>query len=299
MNKLVVILGPTAVGKTKFAVQLANQFNGEIISADSRQVYKQMTIGTGKDLEEYNIDTSHIPYHLIDILEPSEEYNLYKFKNDFNICFKNILDKNKLPFLVGGTGLYIHSVLKNYDLKDVDFNSTRSIFLSTLSDSELGKILSELNPNLHNTTDLIDRNRIIKAILIAETKSNQVENNIKFDPLVLGISEEREIIKNRITTRLKSRLKNGMIEEVESLVANGISFEQLDFFGLEYRYISNYLKGEINYNDMYQKLNSSIHKFAKRQMTWFRKDKNIEWFDVDNKSDIEEICKSIVLKLNA
>jgi tRNA dimethylallyltransferase len=270
-QKLVVILGPTAVGKTKFAVQLANHFNGEIVSADSRQVYKNMTIGTGKDLDEYDLGKSKVPYHLIDVLEPSEEYNLYQFNNDFNNCLNSISAKNKMPFLVGGTGLYIHSVLKDYNLNEVDFNSDRAEYLSKLSNLELEKILSSINPNLHNTTDLVERSRIIKAILIAETDSKHLENKNEFYSLVLGIREEREIIKNRITLRLKYRLENGMIEEVENLIARGISFEKLEFFGLEYRYISHYLQGKLSYNDMYQKLNSSIHKFAKRQMTWFRK----------------------------
>lgn len=269
--KLIVIIGPTAVGKTNFAVRLASLYNGEIISADSRQVYKGMTIGTGKDLDEYKINNIHVPYHLIDITEPSDEYNLYQFQKDFKSSFNEIINKNKLPFLVGGTGLYIHSVLKNYSLKDVDFNSDRSKYLSQLSEQELINLLNDLHPTQHNTTDSIDRQRTIKAILIAEAQSKPQIQELDINPLVIGIREERKIIKDRITLRLKSRLKNGMIEEVEGLIEKGITFEKLNYFGLEYRYIGSYIKGEINYNDMYQKLNSAIHKFAKRQMTWFRK----------------------------
>ncbi len=270
-QKLVVVLGPTAVGKTKFAVQLAHQFNGEIISADSRQVYRGMTIGTGKDLDEYKINNLSIPYHLIDVVNPSEEYNLYQFKKDFKNSFDIIAEKGKNPFLVGGTGLYIHSLLMNYNLNTVNFDSPRNKFLSALSDDELLEILSNLNPQLHNTTDTLNRDRMIKAILIAEGETTQDKNTLEMIPFVIGIREERQIIKDRITTRLKSRLKNGMIEEIEKLISDGISFDKLDFFGLEYRFIGKYLQGELTYNDMYQKLNSAIHKFAKRQMTWFRK----------------------------
>ncbi|MDA3860019.1 MAG: tRNA (adenosine(37)-N6)-dimethylallyltransferase MiaA [Melioribacteraceae bacterium] len=270
-KKLVVILGPTAVGKTKFAVQLANKFNGEIISADSRQVYKSMDVGTGKDIDEYRIDGNKIPFHLIDVINPTDEYDLFKFQKCFYSSFNKITDRNKTPFLVGGTGLYIHSVLKNYQLVDVDFNSNRGKELAQLSLEELTVILKGLATNLHNTTDIVDKERIIKAILIAENKSGITEDKTDIDHLVIGVNEEREIIKARITTRLKYRLKNGMIEEVENLVADGITFEKLNYFGLEYKYVGQYLQGNLSYNDMYQKLNSSIHQFAKRQMTWFRK----------------------------
>ncbi len=271
MQKLVVILGPTAVGKTNFAVKLAKEFNGEIISADSRQVYKGMDIGTGKDLDEYQIDNSTIPHHLIDILEPNDEYNLFSFQKDFYSTFNQIISNNKQPFLVGGTGLYIHSILKEYDLHDVDFNSERAKELILLDESELLEILKNSKTQFHNTTDLINKKRIIKAILITEADNNEIKNKINIEPLVIGITETREIIKERITNRLKLRLQNGMIDEVENLITSGISYDKLDFFGLEYRFIGSYIKGELSYNDMYQKLNSAIHKFAKRQMTWFRK----------------------------
>ena len=284
-NKLLVILGPTAVGKTKFAVHLAKKFNGEIISADSRQVYKSMDIGTGKDLAEYQINDIQIPYHLIDIIAPTDEYDLFSFQKDFFNCFNEILDKRKTPFLVGGTGLYIHSILNNYQLVDADFNSKRAEELATLEISGLLEILKSLENNLHNTTDIIEKDRIIKAILIAENNSAESSNKIDFEYLVIGIGEDREIIKTRISNRLKSRLKNGMIDEVKNLVADGITFEKLNYFGLEYKFIGKHISGEINYNDMYQKLNSAIHKFSKRQMTWFRKMEKegvkINWFNFD------------------
>ncbi|MCF6269600.1 MAG: tRNA (adenosine(37)-N6)-dimethylallyltransferase MiaA [Melioribacteraceae bacterium] len=277
LQKLVVILGPTAVGKTNFAVKLAKKFNGEIISADSRQVYKGMDIGTGKDLSEYQIDNVKIPYHLIDIVEPSVEYNLFSFQNDFYSSFNQIISNNKQPFLVGGTGLYIHSILKEYNLHNVNFNSERAKELNKLTKSEVFKILknSSQSPTnktqLHNTTDLIDKERIIKAVLIREANSSTAQSKVNIKPIVIEITETREIIKERITARLKLRLQNGMIEEVENLISSGVSYDKLNFFGLEYRLVSSYIKGELTYNDMYQKLNSAIHKFAKKQMTWFRK----------------------------
>lgn len=274
MLNLITILGPTAVGKTKLAAKLAFEFNGEIISADSRQVYRGMDIGTGKDLNDYLVDGEKIKYHLIDIIDPQDEFNLFLFKKYFNSAFEEIRQKNKLPFLVGGTGLYLSSVLQNYKLSEVNFNNKKIKELDSKSIDELKSILLALNPKLHNTTDLIDKERIIKAIAIAlagnEIQNGKIESS-KINSLVIGIMPERNEIKKRITERLKYRLQNGMIEEVENLIKDGIDFEKLNFFGLEYRYIGLFLRKEINYNDMFQKLNSSIHNFAKRQVTWFRK----------------------------
>ena len=289
-EKLIVVLGPTAVGKTKFAVRLADKFNGEIISADSRQVYKQMDIGTGKDIDDYKIGDKEIPYHLIDVIEPTDEFDLFRFKKLFKDAFSKITSKNNLPFLVGGTGLYIHSILKNYELAEVKFDTSRYQELELLSTEELRKMVIEKVPSAHNTTDLIEKDRMIKAIIIAEQKQlNTPDNELDFDALVIGLKEDREKIKQNITKRLKQRLQNGMIDEVDNLVKSGITYEKLDFFGLEYKFIGKYLKGELNYNDMYQKLNSAIHKFAKRQMTWFRKMEregiDIHWFDKNNESD--------------
>jgi len=269
---LITILGPTAVGKTFLAARLAKEFNGEIISADSRQVYTGMDIGTGKDLEDYKFDEIIIPHHLIDIINPSEEFNLFLFQKYFFEYYSQITSKKRLPFLVGGTGLYIHSLLKEYELLKVDFNVNRIEELNKYSIEELRKRLLDLSPSLHNTTDLLIKERVIKGIIIAEQKSQQEESSTpKLNSLVIGVAVERDEIKKRITVRLKQRLESGMIEEVEGFLKSGISHEKLAFFGLEYKFVSQYLKGNLNKNDMFQKLNSAIHKFAKRQMTWFRK----------------------------
>ncbi len=280
-TNLVTVLGPTAVGKTSIAAKLAKDFSGEIISADSRQVYRHMNIGTGKDLEE--IKSQQINYYLIDIVEPTEEYNLFRFKNDFYSTFRLINKKNKLPILVGGTGLYLSSILQNYDLRQAEKDQSET--LKNLSVEELQKKLIALRPDQHNTTDLIKKERMIKAIQIAMV-SNQNHNSSNYTEiksLNIGITASREEIKKRITTRLKHRLENGMIEEVESLL-KVVDHKKLQFFGLEYKYISLYLLNELNYNDMFQKLNSAIHNFAKRQMTWFRKMEKegvkIYWFEL-------------------
>lgn len=268
---LISILGPTATGKTKLAAGLAYEFNGEIISADSRQVYKGMDIGTGKDLKDYIVEGSQIPFHLIDIIEPTGEFNLFLFKNYFYKAYNSIFKKSKIPILVGGTGLYLSSIIQNYDLKKADFETDRINKLNNFDIASLTNILLKLNPKLHNTTDLLDKERIIKAILIAESNEQIQNEEIEIRSLNIGIMPSRDLLKNRITERLKHRLQNGMIEEVKNLIDNGISYEKLNFFGLEYKYLGLYLKGELNYNDMYQKLNSAIHNFAKRQITWFKK----------------------------
>jgi len=268
---LITILGPTATGKTKLASQLAKEFKGEIISADSRQVYKRMDIGTGKDLNDYEIEGELMPYHLIDIIEPEEEYNLFRFKNDFKKSYEEITDRNKLPFLVGGSGLYLSSILQNYNMQEVEFSEERINKLNKLSVEELQSQLKDINPVLHNTTDLRDKKRIINAIIVSENSSPKNTGKSPINSLNIGISLPRTEIKKKITERLKLRLQNGMVEEVEELIASGITFEKLKFFGLEYKFIALYLQKEINYNDMFQKLNSAIHNFAKRQMTWFKK----------------------------
>ena len=266
---LITILGPTATGKTKLAAKLAANFNGEIISADSRQVYRKLDIGTGKDLKDYIIGNTKIPYHLIDIIEPEDEFNLFSFIEKFNKCYNDIINRKKIPFLVGGTGLYLSAVLQKYELKKTDFTKDAKFDEYTLE--ELKVILKKLNPKLHNTTDLIDRERIIKAILIEKASSSATIKVDAINSLNFGIALERREIKKRITERLKNRLSAGMIEEVEELIKSGITYNRLKLLGLEYKYIALYLNDELNYNDMFQKLNSSIHNFAKRQMTWFRK----------------------------
>jgi len=291
---LISILGCTATGKTRLAVQLAEHFNGEIISADSRQVYRGMNIGTGKDLNEYFINGKSIPFHLIDVIDPKSEFNLYSFQNLFYKAFNEIKGRDKLPFLVGGTGLYLSSILQNYTLNKADFENKKKQF-SSFSDNELKEMLLNINPNLHNTTDLKDRGRIIKAIAVSKAQ-NSIKGKQKIESLTIGVNLSRDEIKKRITARLKKRLdEEGMIDEVKSLMGSGISYDKMIFFGLEYKFIAQYLKGELSKNDMFQKLNSAIHSFAKRQMTWFRKMEkegvNIHWINGPNFNNVKELIE--------
>src|SRR3989339_822530 len=279
---LITILGPTATGKTKLAAQLANKFNGEIISADSRQVYKGMDIGTGKDLSDYLVDGNKIPYHLIDIVNPQAEFNLYLFITNFKEAFKKIISKNKKPFLTGGTGLYISSVIQDYKIKKADFNESNIAKLSTLPVEELRSLLLKLKTKHHNKTDLEDKDRIIKAILVAESEGEALLSDIKVSPLVIGVKFERGEIKKKITERLNKKL-----------IDSGMTYERLLQLGLEYKFIALYLKGELSYEEMFQKLNSAISAFAKRQMTWFRKMERegvkINWIDNTDFNRAEEL----------
>jgi tRNA dimethylallyltransferase len=267
---LVVILGPTASGKTKVGVQIARALDGEIISADSRQVYRGMNIGTGKDLEEYG----SVPYHLIDIVNPGDEFNVFEFQRRFLEAFSEIQLRGRIPILVGGTGMYLDAVLRGYRLLEVPENSKLRKELALLSIENLAARLQGATPKLHNTTDLLDRERLTRAIEIAEFRGERAQPLPplpEFRPIVFGIRFDRKILRQRITQRLRKRLDRGMIEEVEELLKKGVSFETLEFYGLEYRFVAQYLKGELSRNDMFQKLNSAIHQFAKRQETWFRR----------------------------
>ncbi|HOP51039.1 MAG TPA: tRNA (adenosine(37)-N6)-dimethylallyltransferase MiaA [Ignavibacteriales bacterium] len=299
MSKIdfITILGPTAIGKTSLAVKLAYYFNGEIISADSRQVYKFMDIGTGKDLQDYYINDTKIEYHLIDVVHPKDDYNLFLFNQDFEKAFEIIKSKNKLPFLVGGTGLYLNSILNSYNLSCLNFSSNEYSELYNMSNEQLVERLKKYDHLVHNKNDYMDRDRMIKRIIILENK-NESRKDEKYNSLVIGIYTDREDNKKRITKRLKDRLQNGLIDEVKKLIEMGISYERLYYFGLEYRYVSLYLQNKLNYNDMYQKLNSQIHKFAKRQMTWFRKMERegiqIKWFSPDDYQFIEDYIKAIL-----
>ena len=268
---LVTILGPTAVGKTNLAAKIAHRFNGEIISADSRQVYKGMNLGTGKDYDDYNVDNTKIAYHLIDILEPNIDYSVYDFQNNFFKSFDQINKKNKLPILCGGTNLYIHSILKKYELSDVSFNSAEFKTLLNHDFDQLKNILVSESKSLHNKTDLTDKERIAKAILVNRS-NKEIPNYPKINSLNICIDAPRELIKTRITNRLKERLSKGLIDEVKSLIDTGkVDYNRLSYFGLEYKYIGLFLEEELSYNDMFQKLNSAIHNFAKKQSTWLRK----------------------------
>ena len=271
-TKLLTVLGPTAAGKTAFSAHLACHLDGEIISADSRQVYRGMDIGTGKDYEDYIVGKQQIPVHLIDILEAGFEYNVYLFRQDFMRVYTDITDRGKLPVLCGGSGLYIESVLKNYKMLHVPPDPTLRAELEKKDMSELGKMLKLFGP-LHNQTDLTSRKRIIRAIEIARFHSGEMDTHVDellFNPLIFGVHLERSVRRKRITERLMKRLKEGLVEEVENLIENGVSPEKLDYYGLEYRYVSRYVLNEIKYDEMVERLNSAIHQFAKRQMTYFR-----------------------------
>lgn len=297
MPKLIVITGPTATGKTNIATSLALKLNGEIISADSRQVYKGMDLGTGKDIDEYTIDGVDIPHHLIDIKEPGYEYNVFEFQNDFLKAYEDIVSRGKQPILCGGTGMYIESVLKGYKLLKVDDNLPLREKLQKLSDKELIAMLQEMR-RLHNSSDITERDRLIRAIEI-ETyyKEHPEEASFpKIPHIIYGVQLDRQIIRDRITLRLKERLNEGMIEEVENLLNNGVKPEELMFYGLEYKFLTQYVCGDISRNDMYQRLNTAIHQFAKRQMTWFRRMEkqgfNIKW--IDGNLPLEEKCNNII-----
>ncbi|MDD5570330.1 MAG: tRNA (adenosine(37)-N6)-dimethylallyltransferase MiaA [Bacteroidales bacterium] len=294
--KLITILGPTATGKTTLAANLASQIDGEVISADSRQVYRGMDIGTGKDLQDFNIAGKIIPYHLIDIVEAGYEYNVYEYLKDFRKVYEENISRNKKTILCGGSGLYIEAVLKGYKLTDTPVDNEFRKKINTKTDVELIKMLSEYR-NMHNTTDTTSRERLIRALEIAYYNSIQT-NETEFQKTesdVFGIYFERDIIKKRITERLKKRLESGMIYEVKNLIEKGVSADKLKYYGLEYKFITQYISGETGYNEMFEKLNIAIHQFAKRQMTWFRKmEKNgikINW--IDGNLSIEEKIKQI------
>jgi tRNA dimethylallyltransferase len=291
---LIVILGPTASGKTRLAARLAGDIRAEIISADSRQVYRGMDIGTGKDLAEYVVEGVNIPYHLINIVNPDDEFNVFEYQRRFLNCFKEISSRGMMPMLVGGTGLYIESVLKGYRMPFVPENSKLRKEVEMADMETLAKRLLERNPEVHNTTDLKDRKRLIRAIEIAEhIYVHGLDESVSMPhiiPLVIGIRRERSVLRRRITERLQERLKNEMVEEVKRLHESGIGWEKLDYFGLEYRYVGLYLQGKINDTEMFQILATRIHQFAKRQETWFRrmerKGIEIQWF---NGADYEAV----------
>jgi len=283
--ELVTILGPTATGKTTFAAHLAYRIGGEIISADSRQVYRGMNIGTGKDYDDYLVDGEPVPYHLIDMLDAGYEYNVYLFKQDFLRVFTDIADRKRIPILCGGTGLYIESVLRNYKLLDVPANKNLRADLEKKSFEELEGILKLYGP-LHNQTDTVNRKRIIRAIEIAKYQVAQPEipGDVRdLHSVVLGINLERNTRRKRITERLHRRLEEGMVKEVEGLIDQGVTPDRMEYYGLEYRYVTRYILNELTYDEMVRKLNTAIHQFAKRQMTYFRgmerRGIKIHWID--------------------
>ena len=268
MKRLVTILGPTACGKTLLAVAFAKEIDGEIISADSRQVYKRMDIGTGKDLAEYK----DIPYYLIDICEPGSKYTVYNYQHDFLEAYNQICSKDKFPIMCGGSGLYLESILRAYRMSPVPINDTLRKSLEGKTLDELTKILSSYR-QLHNTTDTDTKKRAIRAIEIETYYQQYPQDKTDFpqlDSLVIGLDVPREIRREKITLRLKKRLEEGMVEEVQSLLHEGIPAEDLIYYGLEYKYVTEYVIGKISYEEMFRNLEIAIHQFAKRQMTWFR-----------------------------
>jgi tRNA dimethylallyltransferase len=285
-RNLLVVLGPTASGKTGLAVRLARAIGGEILSADSRQVYRGMDLGTGKDLSEYGRGGEAVPGHLIDICDPTEEFNLFAFQNLFNIILQKILQRGRIPILAGGTGLYLDSVLRGYRMVSAPENEEFRERIAGETMESLRRLYLALSPDLHNTTDLLDRKRLIRAIEIARfTLENPgaAEPSVAVSALVIGIRCNRNDLRRRITFRLQSRLEAGMIDEVRRLHDAGVAWERLESFGLEYRYIALCLQRKITQEEMFETLNTRIHQFAKRQETWFRRmEKNgvrIHWID--------------------
>lgn len=288
--KMITILGPTASGKTSLASRLAYEMGGEIISADSRQVYRGMTIGTGKDLDDYVVDGHIIPYHLIDICEPGTKYNLFQYQHDFMDVYNDIQSRSSLPILCGGTGLYIEAVLKGYNLSPVPQNEQLRKSLGNKSLEDLTQILIELKKQsgskMHNTTDVDTCQRAIRAIEIETYNLHTPTENrsaVAVDSLIIGVDIDRNLRRKKITDRLKSRLAEGMVEEIRGLIKKGVPADDLIYYGLEYKYVTLYVMGQLSFEEMFQQLEIAIHQFAKRQMTWFRgmerRGFKIHWID--------------------
>lgn len=290
MTKMITILGPTASGKTDLAAALAYDIGAEIISADSRQVYRGMDIGTGKDLEDYTVCGKLIPYHLIDICEPGTKYNLFQYQEDFLKAYDDIIARGVTPVLCGGTGLYIESVLKGYHLSPVPQNPDLRKELEDKSLEELTEMLYQLKlqtgSNMHNKTDVDSCQRAIRAIEIEKFNLDNPTPRREFpsiESVIIGVDIDRDARRAKITDRLKKRLDNGMVDEIKSLLQRGIPAENLIYYGLEYKYVTEYVTGKSTYNEMFNGLEIAIHQFAKRQMTWFRgmerRGFTIHWID--------------------
>ncbi len=300
MNELITILGPTASGKTTVAAALAAKIDGEVISADSRQVYRGMDLGTGKDLGDYIVNGAEVPYHLIDIADPGEEYNVYRFQQDFVAAYNDIRERGKKAIMCGGTGMYLESVILGYEMSEAPRNEDLRKELEPLSNEELVDRLHSLRET-HNATDLEDRERLIRAIEISSslvprpthhTTSIDIHN---INHYVFGIALPREKVRQRITQRLSRRLEEGMVEEVKSLLDSGLRPEQLEFYGLEYKFLTQYATGLISHDEMFRLLNTAIHQFSKRQMTWFRRmgKKGVEILWIDGEMPLAEKIETI------
>ena len=289
---MITILGPTASGKTPVAAALARRTEGEIISADSRQIYRRMDIGTGKDLADYTVDGHKIPYHLIDIAEPGTKYNLFQYQQDFHNVYDDIYTRGKLPILCGGTGLYIEAVLGGYQLSPVPQNPELREKLASKSLDELTQMLKELKlrngSNMHNHTDVDTAQRAIRAIEIETYNLEHPTPERQLPPvdsLIIGIDIDRELRRQKITRRLKARLNEGMVDEIRALIDERIKPEDLIYYGLEYKFVTEYVTGTLSYDEMFRQLEIAIHQFAKRQMTWFRgmerRGFHINWINAD------------------
>lgn len=303
---MITILGPTASGKTTVAAALAERIDGEIISADSRQVYRRMDIGTGKDLADYTVNGKHIPYHLIDIAEPGTKYNLFQYQHDFHEAYTAICNRGKQPILCGGTGLYIEAVLGGYRLSPVPQNPTLREQLAGKSLDELTAMLVELKKRsgsaMHNRTDVDTAQRAIRAI---EIETYNIEHPTAerelppVDSLIVGIDIERNLRREKITRRLKARFDEGMADEIRALIGEGISPDDLIYYGLEYKFITEYVIGKLSFEEMFRQLEIAIHQFAKRQMTWFRgmerRGYTINWIDatMPTEQKVDTILKLI------
>jgi tRNA dimethylallyltransferase len=282
---LIVILGPTASGKTAVAAQLASRIDGEVISVDSRQVYRHLNLGTGKDYADYIVAGKQVPCHLIDIAEPGTQYNVYEYQKDFVPVFEAIRKQGKVPILCGGSGLYIEAVIQGYKLIHVPVNQPLRDRMEPKSLEELITILASYK-NIHNNSNIENKKRALRAIEIGEYYAHHPEIDFSYpeiNPVLIGVRFDRATERLRITERLEQRLKAGMIDEVKTLLDNGITPEQLIYYGLEYKFLTRYLTGNITYNEMFSGLNTAIHQFAKRQMTWFRRMElqgmKIHWLD--------------------
>lgn len=289
--KLITIIGPTASGKTAFAAALAARLDTEIISGDSRQVYRSMDIGTGKDLADYVVDGKQIPYHLIDICNPGDKYNVFEYQHDFHKAFEEIRKKGKLPILCGGTGMYIESVLRGFKLLDVPQNPALRESLKGKSLAELEQILASYKV-LHNKTDVDSAQRAIRAIEIEEFYKTEAPDKREYAPinsLIIGVDIDRNLRREKISKRLRARLDEGMVDEVRAILATGVKPDDLIYYGLEYKFLTLYIIGQLTYDEMVSQLEIAIHQFAKRQMTWFcgmeRRGLHIHWLDATLPTD--------------
>lgn len=289
--ELITIIGPTASGKTAFAAALAARLDTEIISGDSRQVYRSMDIGTGKDLADYVVDGKQIPYHLIDICNPGDKYNVFEYQHDFHKAFEEIRKKGKLPILCGGTGMYIESVLRGFKLLDVPQNPSLRESLKGKSLAELEQILASYKV-LHNKTDVDSAQRAIRAIEIEEFYKTEAPDKREYAPinsLIIGVDIDRELRREKISRRLRARLDEGMVDEVRAILATGVNPDDLIYYGLEYKFLTLYIIGQLTYDEMVSQLEIAIHQFAKRQMTWFRgmerRGLHIHWLDATLPTD--------------